>query len=150
MVYKTRLQYTDAVKSYIWTRYQQGDSLWSIARHFNRSSSSIYGQLAKTGGIRPPERKRRPQSLSLEEREEISRGLVAGLSMRIIASQLCRSPSTISREIARNGGRHNYRAAQADHNAWDRALRPKACKLVLNKPLSALVEVKLKRQWSPQ
>jgi len=150
MGYRKRIQYTDTVMNYIWDRYKQGDSLWSIARHFDRSSSSIYGHLARTGGIRPPKRKRRSQSLSLEEREEISRGLVAGLSMRAIALQLGRSPSTISREIDRNGGRKAYRAAQAESNAWDRALRPKACKLVLNRPLSAVVEVKLKRKWSPQ
>ena len=114
MVYRTRLKYTDAMKSYMWDRYQQGDSLWSIARFFDRHSSSIYGQLARTGGIRPPERKRRSLSLSLEEREEISRGLVAGLSMRTIATQLGRSPSTVSREIERNGGCRKYRASLAD------------------------------------
>lgn len=150
MVRRPRLKYTDAMMSTIWDRYQQGDSLWSIARYFDRYSSSIYRLLAKTGGIRPPERKRRPLSLNLAEREEISRGLVAGMSMRAIASKLDRSPSTISREIDRNGGRRKYRAAQADKNAWDRALRPKDCKLVLNRDLSKVVGLKLKRGWSPQ
>lgn len=150
MVYRTRLKYTDAMKSYMWDRYQLGDSLSSIARHFDRHSSSIYGQFARTGGIRPPERKRRSLSLSLAEREEISRGLVAGHSMRSIATQLGRSPSTISREIERNGGCRKYRASQAEQNAWDRALRPKDCKLVLNRDLSKVIGLKLKRKWSPQ
>ena len=150
MVYRTRLKYTKSMKSYIWDRYQQGDSIWSIARSFDRSSSSIHGQIAQTGGIRPPERKRRQQALSLSEREEISRSIVANLSIRTIAIQLERSPSTISREINRNGGCQCYRAAKAEQNALDRALRPKACKLVLNRQLSAVVGVKLKRKWSPQ
>ncbi len=150
MVYPTRLKYTDEMKSYIWDRYQQGDSVWSIARAFDRSSSSIHNQLIRTGGIRPADRERSCQSLSLEEREEISRGLVAGLSIRSIASQLDRAPSSISREIRRNGGSRHYRATRADQNAWDRALRPKACRLVLNRPLCRVVELKLRRKWSPE
>ncbi len=150
MVYRTRLHYTEDMKSFIWDRYKQGDSVWSIARSFDRSSSSIHGQLAQTGGIRPVPRKRHRRSLSLAEREEISRGIVAGLSVRAIAINLERAPSTISREINRNGGCSQYRAAKADQDAWDRALRPKACKLVLNRNLSAAVELKLKRKWSPQ
>ncbi len=150
MTYRPRLKYSDAMKSYIWDRYQQGDSIWSIARAFDRPSSSIHKQIAVTGGIRPPARVRRQQSLSLEEREEISRGLVADLSIRSIASHLDRSPSTVSREINRNGGHRQYRAAQAEKNAWDRALRPKACKLVMNRPLSRVVELKLRKKWSPE
>ena len=150
MVYRTRLKYTDSMKSFIWDRYGQGDSIWSIARSFDRSSSSIHGQIAQTGGIRPPDRKRRQHALCLAEREEISRGLVAHFSLRSIASQLGRSPSSVSREIARNGGSTHYRAALAEQSAWDRALRPKDCKLVLNRPLSRMVETKLKRKWSPQ
>jgi IS30 family transposase len=150
MVYRARLKYTKSMKSYIWDRYQQGDSISSIGRSFDRPSSSIHKQIALTGGIRPLERKRHPQALSLAEREEISRGIVAGFSMRAIGSQLGRSPSTISREVERNGGFGKYRAAQADQNAWDRALRPKACKLVLNRDLTKVVGLKLKRKWSPQ
>jgi IS30 family transposase len=148
MPYRTRLKYTEEMKSYIWDRYQQGDAVKAIARSFDRPSSSIHRQLSVTGGIRPPERRRASRCLSLAEREEISRGLVAGLTMRAVAAQLGRSPSTISREIKRNGGYHHYRAAQADQSAWDRALRPKACKLVLNRPLCRKVEVKLRRKWS--
>jgi IS30 family transposase len=106
--------------------------------------------LAVTGGIRPPERKRPACCLSMAEREEISRGLVAGLSIRDIASRLDRAPSTISREINRNGGTDSYRATQADQNAWDRALRPKPCKLVPNRPLCRVVELKLRRKCSPE
>ena len=150
MVYRSRLHYTEDMKSYIWDRYKQGDSVWSIARSFDRPSSSIHRQLAQTGGIRPNARKRHSRSLSLAEREEISRGIVSGLSVRAIANQLERAPSTVSREINRNGGYYQYRAAKADQKAWDRALRPKACKLVLNRRLSTVVESKLKRKWSPQ
>lgn len=150
MARKSNLRYTDEMRSYIWDRYKAGDSVWSIARSFDRSSSSIHGYLSRTGGIRPPVRKRPDHCLSLGEREEISRGLASGLSIRTIASDLGRAPSTISREIKRNGGPDNYRATQADRNAWDRALRPKPCKLVLNRPLSRRIATKLKRKWSPQ
>ena len=150
MVYRTRRKYTDEMKSFMWDRYQKGDSVWSIARSFDRSSSSIHGQLARSGGIRPADRKRSPWSLSLEEREEISRGLVAGLSMRAIADQLDRAPSTISREVSRNGGSHSYRASVGDQNALNTGLRPKACKLVQNRPLCQRIERKLQRKWSPQ
>jgi len=138
------------MKSYIWDRYQQGDAVKSIGRYFDRPTSSIHRQLAVTGGIRPPRRKRSTRCLSLAEREEVSRGLVVGLSIRAIASGLGRAPSTVSREIMRNGGVCDYRATQADQNALDRALRPKACKLALNRPLCQVVELKLRRKWSPE
>ena len=150
MAYPTRLKYTDEMRSYIWDRYQLGDSVKSIGRSFERPSSSIHQQLARTGGIRPRERKRSQQMLSLAEREEISRGLVSGLSIRAIALQLDRAPSTVSREVKRNGGSHSYRATSADQNAWDRSERPKVCKLVQNRPLCRKVEVKLRRKWSPE
>jgi IS30 family transposase len=150
MARRTRLKYTDEMRSFIWDRYQLGDSVKSIGRSFDRSSSSIHHQLARTGGIRPRERKRSPQALSLVEREEISRGLVSGLPIRAIADQLNRAPSTVSREINRNGGSYAYRAASADQNAWDRSERPKVCKLVQNRPLCRKVEMKLRRKWSPE
>ena len=146
----TRLKYTDELKSYIWDRYQQGDALKAIGRSCDRTSSSVHGLLSRTGGIRPRERKRSSQALSLAEREEISRGLVSGLSIRAIATQLERAPSTVSREVKRNGGECLYRAAGADQNAWDRSERPKVCKLVQNRPLCRKVERKLRRKWSPQ
>ena len=150
MARRTNLKYTKEMRSYIWDRYQAGDSVWSIARSFDRPSSSIHRQLSLTGGIRPPDRKRSANSISMAEREDISRGLVAGLSIRSIASGLGRAPSTISREVSKNGGRGDYRATQANKNAWDRAQRPKPCKLVRNRRLCQRVELKLRRKWSPE
>jgi transposase, IS30 family len=150
MARKPRLNYSAELRSEIWDRYKRGDSLWSIARSIERSSSCIYGLLSPTGGIRPPERKRSRLALSLPEREEISRGIVAKWSIRKIASQLGRSPSTISREINRNGGYANYRAARADQNAWDNARRPKLCKLARNPALGRIIERKLMVHWSPE
>lgn len=150
MAYRTRLNYSAELKSEIWNRYKQGDSLWSIARSIDRHSSCIYGLLSPTGGIRPPDRKRAKLALSLAEREEISRGIVANRSIRTIASQLGRSPSTISREINRNGGYTHYRAARADQKAWDNARRPKLCKLARNPALSRIIERKLMVHWSPE
>ena len=110
MAYRTRIKYTPQMQSYMWDRYQAGDSVWSIARSFDRPSSSIHNQLSRTGGIRPPDKKRSPRCLTAAEREEISRGIVAGHSTRDIARSLNRAPSTISREINRNGGIRNGKA----------------------------------------
>lgn len=134
----------------MWGRWQRGESMSSIGRHFNRSSSSIFPHLARTGGIRPPDRSRARCALSLIEREEISRGLAAKQSFRSIAQSLNRSPSTISREVRRNGGHQAYRAARSDQRAWDCATRPKSCKLSFNYPLCQLIARKLRRKWSPQ
>jgi len=150
MAYRTRIKYTSAQKQEIWNRWKKGESLKSIGRLFDRPSSSIFNILAPTGGIRPPLRKRPHWALTLSEREEISRGIVADLSIRSIAKQLNRSPSTISREIKRNGGYDNYRATQADLSAWERAHRPKQCKLACNRPLSQIVATKLQLNWSPE
>ncbi|MET0014788.1 MAG: IS30 family transposase [Sedimenticola sp.] len=150
MARKPRLHYGPELKAEIWNKYKQGESLWSIARSIDRSSSCIYGLLSPTGGIRPPDRKRSRLALTLAEREEISRGIVANLSIRTIAAQLGRSPSTISREINRNGGYAKYRATQADQHAWDNARRPKRCKLDMNPRLSRIIGQKLKRKWSPE
>ena len=124
MKYRTRTYYTESQKAVMWERWQKGESLQQIAQLFDRNHGSVRGILAETGGIRPPARCRSPFALSLAEREEISRGLVAGQSIRSIASQLGRAPSTVSREIKRNGGQGSYRATQADQAAWDRAHRP--------------------------
>jgi DNA-binding CsgD family transcriptional regulator len=115
MKYRPRIYYTETDKALMWDRWQKGDSLHSIARLFDRSHGSIAGILARTGGIRPAVRRRSKRALSLAEREEISRGVVAGLSLRSIAASLGRAPSTVSREINRNGGRRSYRANTADH-----------------------------------
>ena len=144
------INYTAEQRALMWDRYQQGDSLADIARLFGRFHSSIERIISESGGIRPSERIRSKRCLSLFEREEISRGLVANESIRSIASRLSRSPSTISREINRNDGYHDYRASKADKAAWERAKRPKSCKLLCNKPLSQLVAKKLKEKWSPQ
>ena len=150
MKYRTRIYYSEEQKSLMWDRWQKGESLHSIARLFDRSHGSIAGILSRTGGIRPSQRKRSCLALSLSEREDISRSLATGSSMRMIATQLGRSPSTISREINRNGGYDQYRAADAEQAAWNRALRPKLCKLAGNKRLTRIVVKKLQLQWSPQ
>ena len=150
MKYPARIYYTETDKSLMWDRWQKGESLNSIARLFGRSHSSIQGVLARTGGIRPPPRRRSRRSLSLAEREEISRSVFAGQSLRSIAITLGRAPSTVSREINHNGGRRRYRASKADQSAWDRAHRPKSCKLVQNPALGRVVAKKLKQFWSPE
>ena len=150
MAYRTRIYYSPQQKAEMWDRWQRGESLNSIGRSFDRPSSSIFNQLAPTGGIRPAPRKRSHLALSLSEREEISRGLVATQSLRQIAASLNRSPSTISREINRNGGYDTYRATQAEQAAWDRAHRPKKCKLACHPMLKYMVATKLKRNWSPK
>ena len=150
MKYRQRTFYTEEQKAIMWDRWQQGESLGSIARFFDRYHSSIERILAETGGIRPAQRHRSARVLTLAEREEISRGIVAGRSIRSIAASLGRAPSTISREINRNGDQQNYRASQADQAAWDRAHRPKICKLVENRSLARIVARKLQLEWAPE
>jgi len=150
MTYRTRINYTTVQKTEMWDRWQRGETLNAIGRVFDRHSSSIFSLLSQTGGIRPPPRRRSKLALTLREREEISRGVVSGLSLRCIAMQLSRSPSTISREINRNGGLEDYRANQADNAAWDRAHRAKPCKLALHPALKRIIAAKLKMNWSPQ
>lgn len=150
MSYRTRIYYTAKQKAFMWDRWKKGDSLHEIARLFDRHHSSVRGILQATGGYRPRARKRSPLSLTLAEREVISRGLAKALSMRTIAAQLKRSPSTISREIKRNGGYSEYRAVVAEKAAWERSLRPKPCKLTGQLKLIRLITQKLKRQWSPE
>jgi len=149
MGYRNRIYYTDADKELMWDRWQAGESLHSIARLFDRHHPSIQGVLARTGGIRPPKRRRSWLALTMSEREEISRGIVAGSSIPSIASALGRAPSTVSRELRRNGGRRRYRANIADQAAWDRAHRPKPCKLAKNPVLARIVVEKLQLQWAP-
>ena len=149
MKYPSRVFYTEIQKAEMWDRWQKGESLNAIARHFGCGHSSIQGVFAPTGGIRPPPRCRSRRALSLAEREEISRGVVAGHSIRSIATSLGRAPSTVSREINRNGGRRQYRACKADQAAWDRAHRPKICKLADNPALARIVAEKLQLEWSP-
>ncbi|MDI1244182.1 MAG: IS30 family transposase [Rhodoferax sp.] len=150
MKQRPRIYYTQTQKALMWERWKKGESLQQIAQLFDRNHGSVRGILAETGGIRPPERCRSRLALTFAEREEISRAVVAGQSIRSIAILLGRAPSTISREINRNGGAGCYRATHADQAAWDRALRPKTCKLVANRKLANLVAGKLQCQWSPQ
>jgi IS30 family transposase len=150
MKYRTRIYYSENQKSLMWDRWQKGDTLHQIAKLFDRYHTSIRGILAETGGIRPAPRHRSRLALTLAEREEISRAMVAGHSIRSIASALGRAPSTISRELNRNGGEECYRASQADQAAWDRARRPKICKLAENRTLARIVAGKLQLEWSPQ
>jgi IS30 family transposase len=134
----------------LWRRWRAGESLHEIARAFGRRASSIHGMIAAHGGYVPAARRRAPRVLALGEREEISRGLAAGASLRLIARRLGRAPSTVSREVARHDGRRRYRALRADERAWRRARRPKPCKLASEPRLRALVAAKLGEQWSPE
>ena len=149
MKYRKRRYFTAAEIEGIWDRWEKGESLNAIARDLGRSHSTVQGLLARTGGIRPAQRTRSRRALSMAEREEISRGVVAGYSLRFIAAALDRSPSTVSREINRNGGRREYRACKADEAAWDRAHRAKRCKLAKNPTLACIVAEKLQLEWSP-
>jgi IS30 family transposase len=150
MKQRPRIYYTESQKALMWERWQKGESLQQIAQLFDRNHSSIQGILAESGGIQPAPRCRWRLALTLAEREEISRAVVADQSMHSIATSLGRAPSTISREIKRNGGQECYRASQADQAAWDRAHRPKSCKLVQNRALAHIVAGKLQWQWSPE
>jgi IS30 family transposase len=150
MARRPRIHYTESQKALMWERWRQGESLQAIAQLFGRNHSSVMRILAETGGIRPAQRCRSRLALSLAEREEISRSVVAGQSIRSIAATLGRAPSTVSREIKRNGGHERYRASQADQLAWDRARRPKTCRLAMNWKLANIVAGKLQLEWSPE
>lgn len=150
MAQRPRIYYTESQKALMWEHWQTGESLQQIAQMFDRNHSSVQRILAETGGMRPPQRCRSRWALTLPEREEISRAVVAGHSIRSIAVRLERAPSTISREINRNGGRQGYRASHADQLAWARARRPKVCKLAENRVLARMVMSKLQLQWSPE
>jgi IS30 family transposase len=150
MKQRPRIYYTEADKALMWDRWQKGDTLHAIAKLFDRHHPSIQGILVETGGIRPAARKRAERALTVAEREEISRGLAMGQSYRSIAEKLGRAASTVSREVHRNGSRGRYRAGSAEQAAWERARRPKVCKLSENRWLARKVAEKLKLQWSPR
>lgn len=150
MKYRTRTYYTATQKALMWERWKDGWTLQQIGKLFDRGHTSIQKILSTTGGIRPPERRRCATALTLAEREEISRALTVGQSMRSVATRLGRAPSTISREIGRNGGQDAYRATLADQAAWERALRPKLCKLAKNRTLAGVVANMLRILWSPE
>jgi len=150
MKQRRRIYYTETDKALMWERWQKGDNLHAIARLFDRGHSSVQRILSETGGIRPPRRSRSRLALTVSEREEISRGVVAGRSLRSIAALLGRAPSTVSREVKRNGGCRQYRANTADQATWERAHRSKPSKLVQNRALAHIVAQKLNQLWSPE
>ena len=139
-----------AQRAEMWARWKAGESMSDIGRALGKHPGSIFTFLAVQGGIARPSRCRAAWTLSAVDREQISRGLAAGDSLRAIARALGRPVSTISREVARNGGRAQYRALVADRAAWDRAQRPKRCRLVQAPRLATLVARKLERDWSPE
>jgi DNA-binding CsgD family transcriptional regulator len=134
----------------VWARWRQGESLRLIARRLGKRGPSVRAFVLQTGGVQQHPPRRALRCLSMAEREEISRGVAAGEPCRQIAARLGRAPSTVSRELARNGGRHHNRAQAADAGAFRRAQRPKPAKLVLQPRLRAVVEAKLALRWSPQ
>ena len=139
---------SSAQKAELWQRWKSGQSLSDIGRALGKHAGSVHGVLSANGGILPATRCRSSRSLSLAEREEISRGIAVGASMRKIAAIINRSPSTVSREVSRNGG-STYRAVEADSRAWHQACRPKPCHLVKFPILQGIVARKLSVNWSP-
>jgi IS30 family transposase len=137
-------------KKDLWSRWKLGQSLSEIGRALGKHAASIHGVLKSHGGVAPAARTRARPTLTLNDREEISRGLSAGLSLRTIATGLRRAPSTVSREVERNRGRARYRAASADDRAWVRAKRPKRCHLARHDRLRMVVAEKLQADWAPQ
>ena len=142
--------FTAAQRAEMWCRYKAGESILGIGQALDRSQTTVHRELQYTGGIAPPERRRSSRVLSLVEREEVSRGIAAGYTIRAIARGLSRAVSTVSQEVSRHGGRELYRAAEADLAAWDFARRPKPCRLAKNRELQQIVAGKLKQDWAPQ
>src|SRR6266545_1622439 len=143
-------RFTPVERAALWEGWKSGLSLVEIGRRLDRRASTVLQALRREGGFAPRARCRASRSLQLLEREEISRGLAADRSIREIARTLGRSPSTVSREIGRNGGRQAYRAAEADAQAWRRAQRPQRCRLAKSARLKRWVAQKLQRDWSPR
>jgi IS30 family transposase len=147
----SRIHFTAQQKAELWERWRNGQSAAAISRALERKNKTgVLRIVTLHGGIPPAPRRRALEALRLEEREEISRGIAARWSIRQIAREIGRSPSTISREIRRNGCRLGYRASRADRRAWDEALRPKPCRLALHRELRWRVAQKLALQWSPE
>jgi len=134
----------------VWRRWKAGQSLHEIGRVFDKPHTSIRHLLLPRGGIAPAARRRSRLALTLAEREDISRGIASGSSIREIGRRLERAASTVSREISRHGGRPAYRAHDADRQAWESALRPKRCLLAVNRKLREIIASKLIMDWSPE
>jgi IS30 family transposase len=150
MTFRRRLKLSAKQRIEMWSRWKAGQSLHAIGRAFGKDHVSIQFMLSQHGGIAPAARRRSPLTLTLAEREDISRGIASGSSLREIAKGLERAVSTVSREVARHGGRPQYRASEADHQAWASALRPKMCLLANHVKLQELVASKLILDWSPE
>jgi len=145
-----RREYSADERRELWDRWKRGESISEIGRALDRAPGTIHSTIRQHGGVVPLERRRSRLALTVSEREEISRGVAAGESASRVAARLGRSPSTVTREIARHGGRRRYRAAEADKRAWESVRRPQACKLARNPALSDLVAAKLGEDWSPE
>ena len=143
-------QFTIEELTSLWQAWKRGESLSQIGRSLGRQPATILQVVRRRGGCAPKPQCRSAQALRFSEREEISRELAAGASIRQIARQLGRAPSTISREVGRNGGIQGYRAGRAERAAWDRARRPQACVLARRPQLRAWVAARLERNWSPR
>ena len=139
-----------AQRADMWNRWKAGQSLHTIGRVLGKDKQVIHFLLARHGGIAPPVRRRSRRALTLAEREDISRGIASGSSLRVVAQGMGRACSTISREVARHGGRAQYRATEADQQAWNSALRPKPCRLATHSELQQIVASKLMQDWSPE
>ncbi len=147
---RKRRGYSARERRELWGRWKRGESASEIGRALDRDRSTIHRTVRECGGVAPPQRRRSRLTLTLRDREEISRGVAAGDSARRIAARLGRPPSTVTREVNRHGGRRRYRAAAADQRAWENARRPQRCKLAHRPALAALVAAKLREDWSPQ
>jgi IS30 family transposase len=145
-----RFRLSATQRAEIWRRWKAGQSLHAIGRALSRAHPVVHRLLKQHGGIAPTVRRRSQRVLTLAEREDISRGIASDCSLRVIAQRLRRTPSTVSREVARHGGRAQYRGSEADQQAWDSALRPKRCLLATHRKLRKIVAGKLALNWSPQ
>jgi IS30 family transposase len=150
MIQRKRSRLSPEEKIDIWRRWKCGQSQHEIGRVYGRPHPTIRKLLLPSGGIAPAARRRSRLALTLAEREDISRGIASDWSLREIAGLLKRSASTVSREVARHGGRPAYRAHDADRQAWVSVLRPKRCLLVRNCKLRDIVASKLMLDWSPE
>jgi IS30 family transposase len=150
MKFRRRVKLSAMQRTEMWSRWKAGQSLHEIGRAFGKDHVSVQFMLAQHGGIVPAARRRSVLTLTLAEREDISRGIACGSSIRNIAKGLQRAVSTVSREVARHGGRPRYRASEADQQAWESALRPKACLLAIHVKLQKIVASKLISDWSPE
>ena len=150
MTQRKRSRLSPTQETDVWKRWKAGQSLHAIGRVFGKPHTSIRHLLLPRGGIPPAVRRRSRLALTRSDREDISRGIASGSSIREIARHLDRAASTVGREVTRHGGRPAYRAHEADDQAWESALRPKKCLLALHRRLREVVASKLVLEWSPE